>query len=223
MTKIHDKIRHMLAIAQDPSAGEAEREQAMSRAHKLMLEHGIEIAEEQEARGIEYSSREFMCKGVYSSSILLAIQTILEPYEVFFMLAEDIPRTSSMKYYISGPAAQMEEVTSVIESIRVQMEDERKRWMKTIPSGTRAYQKRQIRSFYFGYGMKVRDRIEQSLKVSSSSKAALVRVGDQARDHLLEKLGAGGVKTSRGHKVTMSGYAAGAMAGERAKLRPELS
>src|SRR5690625_7275486 len=81
--KITDKIKHLLSIAHDPSASEAEREQAMNRAHAWMLKHGIEVAHEDHTGGGGYGHREMDLPGVYAATQAQMLYLIALAYKSF--------------------------------------------------------------------------------------------------------------------------------------------
>lgn len=223
--KMTDKIKHMLAIAHDLEASETEREQAMNRAHSLMLKHGIEVAHTDDGGSSVFGHREMTIPGVYAEAQSNMLYFVALAYKSFDMVLSPLPRTSTVRLTIAGPETQLDEVYKVLESILEQSTTERKRWAsKALKGMNRSYQKKQIKSFYLGYGSKVADRIEAILKqeASGADMKALVLVKDKATDHLKELFGP--VKTTSS-RTTYSGsaFAVGSMAGERAQLNNQLA
>lgn len=224
--KLTDKIKHMLAIAHDPSASEAEREQAMNKAHALMLKHGIEVAHDDHANSSVFGHRDMIVRGVYSESMANMLYFIALSYKSFDMVLTSIPRTSTINLTIAGPDSQLDEVYRVFESILEQSTTERKRWASEALRGmNRSYQKKQINSFYLGYGARVADRIEAILaaEASQADRQALVLVKDKATDHLGQIFGELAQKGSGRRTISGSAFAVGSMAGDRAQLNNQLS
>ena len=223
--KITDKIKHLLSIAHDPSASEAEREQAMNRAHAWMLKHGIEVAHDDHTGSATFGHRDMVVPGVYSEAQAQMLYYIALSYQSYEMCLTALPNTSTVKLTVAGPEAQLDEIVRMFESILEQSTDERKRWASVSLRGMkRSDQKRHIKSFYLGYGSKVADRIEDILKHEASQKdrQALVLIRDQATEYL-ENL-QGGLETRKRRRQKVSGaFHVGSMAGERAQLNSQLS
>ena len=223
--KITDKIKHLLSIAHDPSASEAEREQAMNRAHAWMLKHGIEVAHEDHTSGGGYGHREMDLPGVYAETQAQMLYFIALSYKSFDMVLTQIPGTSSVRVTIAGPEAQLGDLHRMFESILEQSTTERKAWAsKTLRGINRSVQKRHIKSFYLGYGSKVADRIEAILEAEASQRdmQALVLVKDKATNYLENMHGKLDSK-KRKQSVASSAFVVGALAGERAQLNNQLA
>lgn len=223
MNNIEDKIKHLLAIAHDPSASEHERESAMNKAHSWMLKHGIEVAHEETRESVTISTSDYMLKGVYAEAQAQMIYFVALSYKSFDMVLQDLPHTSDVMLTVAGPTEQMDEIMRVLDSICHQSNDERKAWAKrTLAGAPRAYQKKQIKSFYLGYGSRVADRVEDILEHESSQRdrQALVIVRDRATKHL-ENLYDTETRGSKRRTVT-SGFFAGEQAGDRAQLNNQL-
>lgn len=225
MNNIKDKIKHLLSIAHDPSASEHEREQAMDRAHAWMLKHGIEVAHEEEQMSATFGHQFVDFKGVYAEAQAQMTYFILLSYQSFDMVMHKLPNTSSVMTTIAGPEAQLGEVTSLIDSIIIQSDEERKNWAKvTLRGAPRSEQKRQIKSFYLGYGSRVAERITQILdaEASQQDRQALVLMNEKATKHLsslydIDK------RRSRKRNVNSNAFAVGQLAGERARLNHQLT
>lgn len=223
--KITDKIKHLLSIAHDPSASEAEREQAMNRAHAWMLKHGIEVAHEDHTSGGGYGHREMDLPGVYAETQAQMLYFIALSYKSFDMVLTAIPNTSSVRVTIAGPEAQLDDLHRMFESILEQSTTERKAWAsKTLRGINRSVQKRHIKSFYLGYGSKVADRIEAILEAEASQRdmQALVLVKDKATNYL-ENMHGKLESKKRKQSVASSAFVVGALAGERAQLNNQLA
>ena len=223
--KVTDKIKHLLSIAHDPSASEAEREQAMNRAHAWMLKHGIEVAHEDHTSGGGYGHREMDLPGVYAETQAQMLYFIALSYKSFDMVLTQIPGTSSVRVTIAGPEAQLDDLHRMFESILEQSTTERKAWAsKTLRGINRSVQKRHIKSFYLGYGSKVADRIEAILEAEASQRdmQALVLVKDKATNYLENMHGKLDSK-KRKQSVASSAFVVGALAGERAQLNNQLA
>lgn len=223
--KITDKIKHLLSIAHDPSASEAEREQAMNRAHAWMLKHGIEVAHEDHTSGGGYGHREMDLPGVYAETQAQMLYFIALSYKSFDMVLTKVPHSSSVRVTIAGPEAQLDDLYRMFESILEQSTTERKGWAsKTLRGINRSVQKRHIKSFYLGYGSKVADRIEAILEAEASQrdKQALVLVKDKATNYLEDMHGKLESK-KRKQSVASSAFVVGSLAGERAQLNNQLA
>lgn len=223
--KITDKIKHLLSIAHDPSASEAEREQAMNRAHAWMLKHGIEVAHEDHTGGGGYGHREMDLPGVYAETQAQMLYFIALSYKSFDMVLTKVPHSSSVRVTIAGPEAQLDDLYRMFESILEQSTAERKDWAsKTLRGINRSVQKRHIKSFYLGYGSKVADRIEAILEAEASQrdKQALVLVKDKATNYLEDMHGKLESK-KRKQSVASSAFVVGSLAGERAQLNNQLA
>lgn len=222
--KITDKIKHLLSIAHDPSASEAEREQAMNRAHAWMLKHGIEVAHDDHTRSATFGHRDMVVPGVYSEAQAQMLYYIALSYQSYEMCLTAMPNTSTVKLTVAGPEAQLDEIVRMFESILGQSTTERKRWAsKSLRGMKRADQKRHIKSFYLGYGSRVADRIEVILEheASQRDRQALVLVRDQASAYL-ENL-EGGLETKKRRQKVSSAFYVGEIAGDRAQLNSQLS
>ena len=223
--KITDKIKHLLSIAHDPSASEAEREQAMNRAHAWMLKHGIEVAHEDHTSGGGYGHREMDLPGVYAETQAQMLYFIALSYKSFDMVLTKVPHSSSVRVTIAGPEAQLDDLYRMFESILEQSTTERKDWAsKTLRGINRSVQKRHIKSFYLGYGSKVADRIEAILEAEASQrdKQALVLVKDKATNYLEDMHGKLESK-KRKQSVASSAFVVGSLAGERSQLNYQLA
>ena len=225
--KITDKIKHMLAIAHDPSASEAEREQAMNKAHSLMLKHGLEVAhEDHTSGGAQYGHRKIFIKGVYAEAQAQMMYYVALAYKSYDMVMSKLPGTSSIDLYIAGPEEQMDQVMKILESLIDQSTTERKAWASVNLKGLpRNEQKKQIKSFYLGYGHKVANRIEAILEAETHTKdrQALVLVKEKSTDYLDEMLNVNRDKKQRSRQVVGSAFVVGSMAGERAQLHDQLA
>lgn len=225
--KITDKIKHMLAIAHDPSASESEREQAMTKAHSLMLKHGIEVAHEDHiSGGARYGHRKIFVKGVYAQAQAQMMYYVALAYKSYDMVMAQLPGTSSLDLYIAGPEEQMDQVMKILESLIDQSTTERKAWASNALKGLpRNEQKKQIKSFYLGYGHKVANRIEEILEAETHTKdrQALVLVKEKATGYLDDMLNVNRNKKQRARQVVNSAFFVGALAGERAQLHDQLS
>lgn len=225
--KITDKIKHMLAIAHDPSASEAEREQAMNKAHSLMLKHGLEVAhEDHTSGGAQYGHRKIFIKGVYAEAQAQMMYYVALAYKSYDMVMAKLPGTSSIDLYIAGPEEQMDQVMKVLESLIDQSTTERKSWASVNLKGLpRNEQKKQIKSFYLGYGHKVANRIEAILEAEAHTedRQALVLVKEKSTDYLDEMLNVNRDKKQRSRQVMNDAFIVGSMAGERAQLHDQLA
>lgn len=223
--RLTDKIKHMLAIAHDPSASESEREQAMNKAHSLMLKHGIEVAHGDHTSGGGYGHREMDLPGVYAETQAQMLYFIALSYKSFDMVLTKVPHSSSVRVTIAGPEAQLDDLYRMFESILEQSTTERKDWAsKTLRGINRSVQKRHIKSFYLGYGSKVADRIEAILEAEASQrdKQALVLVKDKATNYL-EGMHGKLESKKRKQSVASSAFVVGSLAGERAQLNNQLA
>ena len=225
--KITDKIKHMLAIAHDPSSSEAEREQAMNKAHSLMLKHGIEVAhEDHTSGGAQYGHRKIFIKGVYAEAQAQMMYYVALAYKSYDMVMSKLPGTSSLDLFIAGPEEQMDEIMKILESLIDQSTTERKAWASNVLRGLpRNEQKKQIKYFYLGYGHKVAKRIEAILETETHTqdRQALVLVRDKATNYLDNMLNVNRDKKQRSRQVVNNAFIVGSMAGERAKLHNQLA
>lgn len=216
--KITDKIKHLLSIAHDPSASEAEREQAMNRAHAWMLKHGIEVSHDENKSQLQ-GHINVELKGVYGESKATMLYAITLAYGSFDMILHKLPNTSSVGATIAGPEAQMKEIQSILDSLLKQSEMERKDFMPYTKGMPRSKQKAMVKSFYMGFGSRVAERIKDILEAEASQRdmQALVLMRDRATEHLTSMYDVD-TKKRRSKTVDSTAFVFGQMAGDRAQI-----
>lgn len=209
-TKIIDKIRKLLALAEGASTPE-EAETAFEKAQALMRQHAIEEIQvgQREGRGIEIVTRK------------IALKERDEIRKAKLVLVNGIAAAnrcqvvhSNSYFMILGTKDDTEFVELLWSSVLIQMATERSRAWKRYAGHESRF--RFVTTFAFSYAVRIGERLRKAEEAYAGG-AELVLARDAVADKMAELFP--NVRTQKvGHRGSVEAMAAGERAANRADL-----
>lgn len=223
-SKMLDRIKKLLAIAEHPNTPGPEAETAQAAAERLMVKHGIELAQLVDA-GVtkeEMVKVEVFFTGTYRQG-LSRVYSAIEAYgTTFLLMGQNSRRLVDGKWatgdivYIIGRKTEVEKMVTLARSLEVQAMTAVARWAKTEGRDILAWQSptekfRSRRQFIISFMMGARDRVASIVREEapkgSSTDLVLVNQRDKAKDAAKEMFG--GWRNASGAGLKGGSYAAG--------------
>lgn len=223
--KILDRVRKLLALANDERGNETERETALRQAHAMLSKHGLDLAavEAHEREKLDPRGR-FQTEGWSMGWTRQVRQSIARLFMCVYVVGGKVNGTKERAYFIgreSNATTAMYMSTYVIENI--------------LKEGRRLYKHNlspETRSFAQGCASRLRQRVHEMIAAKAKeadatpgNAIALVALAQLEEDANREFMSSWATKTMRSRSVAVDSgaYAAGRAHGDRIGLNLQMA
>lgn len=224
-SKVLDRVRKMLAMANDERGNEHEREAAMRMAHSLLIKHGLDMLEvEKSQRDAEDPRGQFENDGYGMKWALFVRNCIARLYMCKYIQGSKINSTRTRHIFVgreSNATVAMDISEFVVNSI---LQEARKRYRQTLCAETRA--------FGMGCAVTIAKRVDaiiadRSHEFVEESKALVLVAMREDEEKGNAAFIAENLETVqrnfRRTRLNAGAYADGSKFGERVGLNPQVS